>query len=161
MNQSIERFPSIVAHEQASQNLIDVCNHPVDLISEGHYQKPTLSDTGDTIGEEMDNNKEEKMIVQALNKKRSFRCKNSQENVFYLQRELFKERKQNYLSKLRREPSMQHITIDDSTIVEKGPSCKTFFILFDSPTNVVDSIFDFLDLNECVILSYSCNALFF
>ena len=109
----------------------------------------------------MDNTKEEKMIVQALNKKQSFCCKNSQENVFYLQRELFKERKQNYLSKLRQEPSMQHITIDDSTIVKKDPSCKKFSILFDSPTNVVDSIFDFLDLNECVILSYTCNALFF
>ena len=34
------------------------------------------------------------------------------------------------------------------------------FPFFDSPTNVVDSILDFLDLNECVFFSYTCNAMF-
>ena len=143
MNQLIERFPRMVPHQEVIHNLIDECKHPVDLIPVGHYQKPSSSDTVVTTGEELNNVKEEIMIVQALNKKRACHCKNSQDNVFYLKREMFKERKHNYLSKLRQEPSIQHITIDDSSLVKNDPSCKTFSILFDSPTNVVDSIFVF------------------
>ena len=42
MNQSIERFPSIVSHQQAIHNLIDVCKHPVDLISERSLPKTNI-----------------------------------------------------------------------------------------------------------------------
>ena len=78
INKSILRFPDMVSHQQTIHNLIDMCKYPVDLITEGHYQKPSPSDTVDTNCDQLHKLNKETIIIQALNKKQTYVCKNSQ-----------------------------------------------------------------------------------